>query len=72
MPTDKPGTDYLPLSKAYSWYDYYTQVSDKIMVTGLVSPDLEPLSNNGQCFDSSDRQEHHDSYDYCCPRSGIY
>jgi mitochondrial splicing suppressor protein 51 len=46
MPTIKPRQTYLPLLQAKSWYDYYTQVSDKSMVTGLLSPDLKPLAGN--------------------------
>jgi splicing suppressor protein 51 len=46
MPTRKPRQNYRPLSHAKSWYDYYTQVSDKDMVIGLLSPSLKPLAGN--------------------------
>ncbi|KAG0648277.1 Zinc finger MYND domain-containing 17 [Hyphodiscus hymeniophilus] len=46
FPTDTPRTTYVPLSTAESWYDYYTKISDKSMVAGLLSPDLKPLADN--------------------------
>jgi splicing suppressor protein 51 len=46
MPTQKPRQTYLPLSQADSWYDYYTQISDKGMASGLLSPDLKPIAGN--------------------------
>lgn len=46
MPTQKPRQIYIPLSTAESWYDYFTKISDKTMVTGLLSHDLKPLAGN--------------------------
>jgi mitochondrial splicing suppressor protein 51 len=46
MPTEKPRRTYIPLSTADSWYDYLTKISDKGMVTGLLSPGLKPLAAN--------------------------
>jgi splicing suppressor protein 51 len=44
--TESPKRDYFPLSKASSWYDYYTKVSGFTMVMGLLTSDLEPLKDN--------------------------
>jgi splicing suppressor protein 51 len=44
--TKVPRSTYIPLSTTSSWYDYYTRVSDKDMITGLISPDLKPLMEN--------------------------
>lgn len=46
MLTGTPRKIYAPLSAASSWYDYYTQISDKQMIAGLISPDLKPLQDN--------------------------
>lgn len=46
MLTQAPRTTYVPLSTAKSWYDYYTRISDKNMITGLILPDLKPLQDN--------------------------
>jgi splicing suppressor protein 51 len=48
MPTQAPKSIYTPLSTADSWYDYYTQISDKQMITGLLAPDLRPLAGNAE------------------------
>ncbi|KUJ22908.1 uncharacterized protein LY89DRAFT_607800 [Mollisia scopiformis] len=48
MPTGTPRTTYLPISTASSWYDYYTKISDKQMVEGLLSHDLKPLAGNDE------------------------
>jgi splicing suppressor protein 51 len=48
MPTQKPREMYIPLSTAESWYDYFTKISDKTMVTGLLSHDLKPLAGNDE------------------------
>jgi splicing suppressor protein 51 len=46
MPTQKPRQIYVPLSTAESWYDYFTKISDKAIVTGMLSYDLKPLAGN--------------------------
>ena len=46
MPTQKPRQTYIPLSTANSWYNYFVDISDKDMVMGLLSAELEPLSTN--------------------------
>jgi len=46
MPTQKPRQTYIPLSTAGSWYDYFVDISDKDMVAGLLTAELEPLSSN--------------------------
>ncbi|CZR51327.1 uncharacterized protein PAC_01202 [Phialocephala subalpina] len=48
MPTGTPRTTYLPLSSAEGWLDYYTTISDKPMIAGLLSPDLKPLVENDE------------------------
>jgi splicing suppressor protein 51 len=48
MPTQAPKSTYTPLSSAGSWYEYYTHISDKQMITGLLSPDLKPLAGNAE------------------------
>lgn len=48
MPTQTPRTTYVPLSSAKSWYDYYTKISDKSMVEGLLTHDLKPLAENDE------------------------
>lgn len=48
MPTGTPRSTYLPLSTASGWLDYYTTISDKPMIAGLLSPDLKPLVENDE------------------------
>lgn len=48
MPTQRPRQIYIPLSTAESWYDYFTKISDKTMVMGLLSHDLKPLAGNDE------------------------
>ena len=46
MLTEVPRSTYIPLSMTSSWYDYYTRVSDKDTISGLISPDLKPPKKN--------------------------
>ncbi|EKD17206.1 uncharacterized protein L3040_008849 [Drepanopeziza brunnea f. sp. 'multigermtubi'] len=43
MPTELPRSTYRPLSTAASWLDYFTVISEKSMLVGKISPDLQPL-----------------------------
>lgn len=43
MPTGEPRTTYLPLSAAKSWLDYFTIISDKPMLIGRLSSNLEAI-----------------------------
>lgn len=41
--TDTPRDSYVPLSTATGWYEYFTKISDKSMLSEMVSPEMVPL-----------------------------
>jgi len=40
--TEKPRTEYVPLSTAENWYEYYTEISDKGMISDMITVDWKP------------------------------
>lgn len=51
MCTETTVPTYLPLSTAANWYDYYNKISDKSMMSDMISPEM-------QVIEPSERRSH--------------
>lgn len=52
MCTEATMPTYLPLSTAANWYEYYSKISDKSMMSDKISPEM-------QVIDPSEKRSHH-------------